>query len=413
MAKQLAYGQFDTERFWRDAVSDDRHERRSVFEIDKARIIHSAAFRRLQGKTQVLQVGLEDVTRTRLTHTLEVAQLGRGLCAEAIGDIAPDQDLVEAICLGHDLGHPPFGHAGERALDELMEAWGGFDANSQNLRILCLLEPKQSQGGLNLTRATLDGFFKPGLPPEPVMSRRMGLPIRAFEWIKGGQPFGESSLEAQIVDWVDAVAYSVDDFEDSFLAGLLDFREMAHRAAEIEADMESSGVIGYTDSSIAGLAMHLYERLVKVPSGERERRRVLKDWTSSTIHSELLSGCAFVRKAGTGATPRYSYDLTIPEENMRLSNTLKAAARVLIFRSPQIEVHEFKGVGIIRRIFRKLSDRDSGGRLVAHRLLPYDFRERLAEAGEEPEYQMRVVCDFLASMTEAYATSFYSQLFTV
>ena len=145
MRIDIVYDRADLCRLWSDAVSGERHEKRSAFEIDKARIVHSAAFRRLQGKTQVLQVGLEDVTRTRLTHTLEVAQLGRGLCLEAASDRVPDPDLVEAICLGHDLGHPPFGHAGERVLDELMSDFGGFDANAQTLRVVCLLEPDSNR----------------------------------------------------------------------------------------------------------------------------------------------------------------------------------------------------------------------------------------------------------------------------
>jgi dGTPase len=134
---------------------------RAEFEVDKGRIIHSAAFRRLQGKTAVLGVGERDFYRTRLTHSLEVAQLGRGLCKELDGDVEPDPDLVEAICLAHDIGHPPFGHSGERHLDEILGTKrGGFGANPQNLRIVASLEAKYDNVGLDLTRATLDGLVK-------------------------------------------------------------------------------------------------------------------------------------------------------------------------------------------------------------------------------------------------------------
>src|SRR6202795_1428652 len=157
------YSKWDAERFEDEGKKQGgKDDVRMTYEIDKARVIHSAAFRRLQGKTQVLGVGERDFYRTRLTHSLEVAQIGRGLCREISRpkEFAPDPDLVEAICLAHDIGHPAFGHSGETCLHEKMLCAGGFGANAQNLRIVCFVESKRPNGGLNLTRAMIDGLIK-------------------------------------------------------------------------------------------------------------------------------------------------------------------------------------------------------------------------------------------------------------
>src|ERR1700677_393711 len=153
----------------------EKQDKRSAFEIDKGRIIHSSAFRRLQGKTQVLGAGERDFYRTRLTHSLEVAQIGRGVCNEISNpkDFTMDTDLVEAICLAHDIGHPPFGHAGEAKLHQLLKDWGGFNGNAQNLRLMTVLEQKSTRTdypGLNLTHATLDGLVKYPFPIDPSLS---------------------------------------------------------------------------------------------------------------------------------------------------------------------------------------------------------------------------------------------------
>ena len=195
-------------------------------------------------------------------------------------------------------------------------------------------------------------------------TRRLSLSDDPVSWIKETHPFDACSIEGQIANWVDDVAYSVDDFEDSFLAGLLDFREMARRASEIEAEITASGSVGYSSREIEMLATRLYEDLVESPSGERHRRRALKDWTSRTIHSNLLSGCAFMlRSSTTEGSSRYDYTLRIPEDNLRFADTLKAVARVLVFRSSPIEALEFKGTGLIRRLFKELTARWDQARL--------------------------------------------------
>jgi dGTPase len=230
----VAYSSRDTERW---AAEPPKRSGRTHFQRDRARVLHSSALRRLAAKTQVVEVGASDFPRTRLTHSLECAQIGRELGA-ALGC---DPDLVDAACLAHDLGHPPFGHNGESALAALAAdggalECGGFEGNAQSLRLLTRLEPKVPGAGLNLTRATLDAALK-----YPVVGSGAGKygayesdrPV--FDWIRAGAPPGRPSLEAQVMDWADDVAYSVHDVEDGLHAGLITLKNLRD-------DSERSGV---------------------------------------------------------------------------------------------------------------------------------------------------------------------------
>jgi dGTPase len=411
-----AYDEFD---FARRGKHGSTAKERASFEVDKGRIIHSAAFRRLQGKTQVLGAGERDFYRTRLTHSIEVAQLGRGLCTELERVFDPDQDLVETIGLAHDIGHPPFGHSGEAVLNGRMKGEnGGFGANPQNLRIVTFLETKYLDSGLDLTRATLDGLVK-----YPELYRRKHAKDSSFTyeadrellaWIKKGVKDPTAiPIEAQLADWADQMAYSVNDIEDVVRAGLLSFVEMRTRAQEISDDVRKK-IKGKavkrgtkpnyqpqitSPEAIVMLANELEERYAQ-PRELRQRKANLKEWTSKTIKI-LKDDCQIVSRANGERSVRYRYGLNIGAQALAWTAVLKSAAYLLVFNDPRVTTLEFKGGQIINTLFDKFCDDIT--------LLPLDFQE-LIKAGRFGS-KARLVADFIAGMTDRYAYAYYRRLF--
>jgi dGTPase len=407
------YGTPDYERRF---DNESKATGREPFEVDKGRIVHSGSFRRLQGKTQVLGVGERDFYRTRLTHSLEVAQLGRGLASEVLrpDELCPSLELVETICLAHDIGHAPFGHFGEKHLNKLMESYGGFGANPQNIRIVTSLEPKYREGGLDLTRATLDGLIK-----YPTLRKEMTEKSAkcTYEWVKKDVvDISRKPIEGQIADWADQMAYSVNDIEDAIRAGLIDFAEMANRVEDISAAAREQideyaegeeGPIDYVDSISGPDAIREFgesmRQLFVCPPSYKGRKMNLKKWTSDSI-KELIAGCRYELDHPEERVSRYKYTLrTTPKARSRTA-VLKATVNFLVFQDPRVHTLEHKAGKILDALFEAF--------VKDQRLLPRDYQELILEGRSASKMPIeRFVADFISGMTDAYAFSYYNRLF--
>ncbi|WP_030323740.1 deoxyguanosinetriphosphate triphosphohydrolase [Streptomyces sp. NRRL B-3229] len=409
----MPYDPQSTERW---APEPDKRPGRTAFQRDRARILHSAALRRLAGKTQVVTPGtLSQVwdasPRTRLTHSLECAQVGRELGA-ALGC---DPDLVEAACLAHDLGHPPFGHNGEQALNEFADDCGGFEGNAQSLRLLTRIEPKrfteEGSVGLNLTRATLDAATKYPWARGAHPTRKFGVyeddrPV--FDWIRKGAPDTRTTFEAQVMDWSDDVAYSVHDVEDGLHAGHVD-PDCLHAEPERAAVFEVAlGRYVPADTDPAELAAAL-DRLQDQEwwphgyDGSAAAQARLKDATSQLIGRFCLSAEAATRERyGTGRLTRYGAELVVPHETRLECAVLKAVAdRYVMQRAEQERLRADQRI-VVAELAEALTVRAPEG-------LDPQFRALFDQASDD-RARKRVIVDQIASLTDASARSLHARL---
>lgn len=405
------YGEADTERWF-----PEQHEsRRSDFARDRARILHSSGWRRLAQKTQVLSptAGL-DFARTRLTHSLEVAQVGREL-AQRLG---LDPDVVDTACLAHDLGHPPFGHNGERALAEWAADIGGFEGNAQTLRQITRLESKVFDGdrsyGLNLTRASLDASCKYPWPAtegiaDPSGRSKFGFYAddrAAFAWLRTGAPDRVRCIEAQVMDLSDDIAYSVHDFEDAIVNGFLDVRALGGRVDHDElVDSMFAWIGGELDHATLIAAFDRLDSLelwIDTWDGSRRDLARLKNLTSLLIgrfagHAERATKAAHPQ----ASLARFAADVVVPAETQAEIAVLKGivAANVMSTnaRKPLYARQ--------RRILTELADR----LLADPTQLDVGFRDDWRVAADDAA-RKRVVVDQVASLTDVSANTWHRRL---
>jgi dGTPase len=396
-------------------------------------VLHSSALRRLAAKTQVVQVGSADFPRTRLTHSLECAQIGRELGA-ALGC---DPDLVDAACLAHDLGHPPFGHNGEAALAQIAAGCGGFEGNAQSLRLLTRIEPKVPGAGLNLTRATLDATLKyPWLASEAaaVLARgddpqeppaKYGCyedDAEIFDWIRDGAPAGRPCLEAQVMDWADDVAYSVHDLEDGLHAGQITLERLRDRGERYQVALLTQALYCTPGSISVDELCEVFDSLLSLDcwperfDGGPRTVAAVKNLTSELIGrfcGAALRATLAARGAGQPASApargdvsalltRYARDLGVPTQQRIECALLKGVTAYYVMRRDGAAASQAREREVLAELAAALSAR-------APEMLDPLFRS-FYQAAASDAARSRVVVDQLASLTDTSALAWHTKL---
>ncbi len=354
-------------------IAEDRPEGRTEFQRDRDRIIHSSAFRRLEYKTQVFVNHEGDLFRTRLTHSIEVAQIARSIAR----NLALNEDLVEAISLAHDLGHTPFGHAGQDALNECMASHGGFEHNLQSLRVVDLLEERYGAfDGLNLSFETREGILKHCSAKNAALLGEIG-----ERFLKGRQP----GLEAQLANLADEVAYNNHDVDDGLRSGLITLEELR--------------------------SVPIFERHVEMARAafpEISGRRLIHETVRRMINSQVIDltrqSLANIEKTGPGdidAVRESPQLITFSAEMKKAQHELKQFLRTRLYQHYKVTRMSAKARRIVSDLFHAFTS--------DVRLLPAQFQETAEESGNI----MRVTSDYIAGMTDRYAIREHRRLFAV
>ncbi|MCW8866296.1 MAG: anti-phage deoxyguanosine triphosphatase [Colwellia sp.] len=426
-------------------VSQRQQDHRDPFQRDRARILHSAAFRRLQSKTQVMGSGQSDFYRTRLTHSLEASQIGSGITAqlrckypELCQKLFPASDsLIEALCLAHDIGHPPFGHGGEVALHYMMHKHGGFEGNGQTFRIVARLEPFSEQHGMNLTRRTLLGLIKYPqtlsklnqqlVNAEPKSHRQLkaedwhppkGLycdDLDIIAWVlsplsakdrdlfqqtkppkdtKGHQKTRFKSLDCSIMELADDIAYGIHDLEDAIVTGVVSSIDFDRHVIEKLMEIEDPWLNEYSQD----LSQKLFS----------DQHHLQKDAIGGLVNY-LITAIELTNLNDNVADVDFDDDLL--KFNATLSNTTKQVLKIFkdfvytfVIKQTSIQQLEYRGQQIVMELFEALSSDPM-------RLLPSNSAKRWQQAIKNGENSNRVIADYIAGMTDEYATKLYQTLF--
>lgn len=394
----------DTERY---APEPEKGRGRSPFERDRARVLHSAGFRRLAAKTQVHTAGTDDFLRTRLTHSLEVAQIAREM-GERLGC---DPDVVDVAGLAHDLGHPPFGHNGEDALNAVAQPCGGFEGNAQTLRVITRLEAKVEGAGLNLTRASLDATCK--YPWARVAGRRkFGVyadDMAVFDWLRPPGTGEHRCLEAQVMDWADDVAYSVHDVEDGFFSGFIQLRPLLS-AAEERAALCEDVAASYSSAPASELAEILSQLLAEPVvatladyDGSHRGQIALKTFTSALTGRFVAAAVDATREVyGPRPLRRYAADLVVPHAERAMCALLKGIALRYVMRRRGMEPWYEEQRRILTELVGVLAERAPDG-------LDLVFAP-LWKAAPDDAARLRVIVDQVASLTDPAAVAWHRRL---
>ncbi|MCO6474826.1 MAG: dNTP triphosphohydrolase [Melioribacteraceae bacterium] len=408
------YNSFDFERLTQSKRESDY---RTPFQIDRDRIIHSSEFRRLQGKTQVFLPGESDFYRTRLTHSIEVAQIGRSICSYLLkcensvlsDDYFIDPDLVEAACLAHDLGHPPFGHAGERTINSLMMKYGGFEGNAQTLRLLTEVFYRRSgtRKGMNPVRALVDAVLK-----YKAIFSQFEKPLNHFlydsqkeilNFVFGGKDIQKElsdpealnkfkTIECQIMDWADDTAYAINDIVDSISIGFINIAKIVKWQEENSQNI-SAKQNEYLNQIIEWIKAGNYKAQFGSQIGEFIQSCSLKE--RKTFMDDL--------------TNRYKYKLVIDNRVLEKAQFYKRISVELVFQSSHLHQIENKGHEMLKRIF-KLFVNNYVKDVKSAKLLP-DFSDKIIRKEHDKLTRARLVCDYMSGMTDAFAMRTYKRLF--
>ncbi len=404
-AEHPGYTPADRERFFDEPA---KRGGRTEFARDRARIIHSFALRRLAAKTQVAVPWATDFPRTRLSHSLECAQVGRELGA-ALG---ADPDLMEGACLAHDIGHPPFGHNGEEVLNQLANSCGGFEGNAQSLRLLIRLEAKTvladgKSVGLNLTRASLDAATK--YPWGRVKdAKKFGVyedDLEIFNWYRSGVESGKTSIEAQIMDWSDDVAYSVHDLEDSLVSGQIKLDQLSNDLPKLFKVAQDMYLPDITEAEMA-TALTALQKISCWPryyDGTHRSLARLKDLASQLIgRFAQAAESATQEKYGDSDLTRYSANLVVPRAQRVEVALLKSMAGHYVINADTSQIRYGEQQKLLTQLVEAI--------LASAPATLEGFFLQDWQRAENDQQRLRVVIDQVASLTDPGAILLHTRL---